>query len=71
MENEVDIFDTWDRNNQIKHEIDNYFHSKTNENIEAGLKDFPTIRKLFLKFNCIRSSEAICERLFSYAGKLF
>lgn len=22
-----------------------------------------------MKFNCIRSSEAICERLFSYAGK--
>lgn len=52
-------------------EIVNYLCTKTTQNIQDGLKDFPTIRKMFLKYNCIRSTEAICERMFSYAGKLF
>lgn len=35
------------------------------------LKKYPRIMQVFLKHNCIRSSEAICERLFSYAGEFF
>lgn len=68
MENDVSMGDSWDRTTQITKEVDNYLHTKTCANIEDGLKDFPIIRKMFLKFNCIRSSEAICERMFSYAG---
>lgn len=70
VENDVCLSVTWDRTTRILTEIDNYLHTKTNTNIEDGLKDFPIVRKLFLKFNCIRSSEAICERMFSYAGNL-
>lgn len=70
VENDVCIGDTWNCSTRIINEIDNYLHSKAHANIEAGLKDFPIIRQMFLKFNCIRSSEAICERMFSYAGKL-
>lgn len=70
VENDVCIDDTWNSSHRIRNEIDSYLHSKTNANIEDGLKDFPIVRQMFLKFNCIRSSEAICERMFSYAGKL-
>lgn len=70
IENDVCIGDPWDQKTRIMKEIDRYLFAKTNVNVEDGLNDFPNIRKLFLKFNCIRSSEAICERLFSYAGEL-
>lgn len=53
---------------QVEQEIHNYLNCKTTSDIEAGLKDFPIVKKIFKKFNCIRSTEAICERLFSYAG---
>lgn len=70
IENDVCIDDPWDQKTRIMKEIDRYLCVKTNVNVEDGLNDYPIIRKLFLKFNCIRSSEAICERLFSYAGEL-
>lgn len=60
------------RNNykeSIKSEVDKYFGIKRSSNIKEGLRDFPNIFRVFLKFNCIRSSEAIYERMFSYAGK--
>lgn len=53
---------------EIIREVDMYFGTKPSLNIEAGLRSYPNIRRVFLKFNCIRSSEAICERMFSYAG---
>lgn len=70
IENDVCIGVPWDQETRIMKEIDRYLFTKANVNLEDGLNDFPTIRKLFLKFNCIRSSEAICERMFSYAGEL-
>lgn len=68
IENDVRIGDPWDQNVRITKEIDRYLCAKTSTHVEDGLNDFPIIRKLFLKFNCVRSSEAICERMFSYAG---
>lgn len=56
---------------KILAEIDRYISSKTTSNIEDGLKDYPHIRSIFEKYNSIRSTEAICERMFSYAGKYF
>lgn len=70
IENDVCIGDPWDQNTRIKREIDRYLCTKASVTVEDGLNDFDIIRKLFLKFNCIRASEAICERLFSYAGEL-
>lgn len=60
---------TLDEKDLILKEIEGYLCEKTNPNITDGLKDFPVIRDVFIKYNCIRSSEAICERMFSYAGK--
>lgn len=53
---------------QIEKEIDKFLSEKTSTNVCETLKDFPNIKKVFMKYNCIRCSEAICERLFSYAG---
>lgn len=55
----------------IRREVDAYFSTKPSLKINDGLNDFPNIRRVFLKFNCIRSSEAICERMFSYSGEFF
>lgn len=57
-----------DVNSRNMYEIENWLCLSTDPDIKAAFKDFPLIKKLFMKFNCIRSSEAICERLFSYAG---
>lgn len=59
-----------DEKAKILDEIDRYLCEKTTTNIHDGLKNFPCIREIFFQYNCIRSSEAICERLFSYAGSL-
>lgn len=56
---------------RIMNEIDSYLREKTNLSIEDGLKDYPVMRKIFEKYNCIRTSEALCERMFSYAGILY
>lgn len=70
VEHDVSFGETLDRDTLIMSEIDRYLRSQTNANIEDGLKDSPIVRKMFLKFNCVRSSEAMCERMFSYAGNL-
>lgn len=57
-----------DFKDDIRREVDMYFSTKPSLNIEDGLRSYPNIHRVFLKFNCIRSSEAICERMFSYAG---
>ncbi|XP_055308862.1 uncharacterized protein LOC129572786 [Sitodiplosis mosellana] len=68
---EHDVSDTMgaslDFDTTLMMEINSYLCSKT-ENIENGLQKYPILRRIFLKYNCIRSTEAICERLFSYAG---
>lgn len=56
---------------QIKDEIERFLRAKSTSNLAADLADYPNIRVIFMKFNCIRSSEAICERLFSFAGGFF
>lgn len=38
------------------------------DNFKEHLSKFPTIKKVWQKFNAFSSSEADCERLFSYAG---
>lgn len=70
VENDVSlsIGDLWNDREKIIKQIDAYLCTKTTPNIEEGLKNFPIILEMFEKFNCIRSSEAICERMFSYAG---
>lgn len=70
VENDVtqSLGSMWDDRERIIKQIDGYLCTKTTPNIEEGLKNFPVIRELFEKFNCIRSTEAICERMFSYAG---
>lgn len=50
-------------------EIDKYLLSSASVNIKDGLKGYPHITAIYEKYNCIRSTEAICERLFSYAGE--
>lgn len=68
IENVVSLDDSVDDKSRIMNEIDSYLRAKTNLSTEDGLKDFPVMRKIFQKYNCIRTSEAICERLFSYCG---
>lgn len=67
----VGNMDDPDLDSVLMTEIDKYLRTQTTSDVKAGLSDFPYIRKLYLKFNSIRSTEAICERLFSYAGKFF
>lgn len=59
------------KESQVKDEIDRYLRAKPTSDIQEGLKDYPIIQSIFMKFNCIRSSEAVCERMFSFAGKFF
>lgn len=54
---------------RLQNEIEQYINTPTNANISEGLQNAPTIRKLYMKYNSIRSTEAICERMFSYAGE--
>lgn len=35
------------------------------------LNEFPIIKQLYLKYNCIFATEADVERVFSYAGRIF
>lgn len=63
------ICDAIDTEFTLMKEIDQYLLSSTTANIEDGLKFYPHIRAIYEKYNCIRSTEAICERLFSYAGE--
>lgn len=51
-------------------EISNYLIEPVVQeaNFNEHLSKFPTIKKVFQKFNAFSSSEADCERLFSYAG---
>lgn len=63
------IGDIYDNKERIKREIEAYLSMPDTTDIEQGLSKFPSVRELFLKYNCIRSSEAICERMFSYAGE--
>lgn len=51
-------------------EISNYLIEPVvkEANFKDHLSKFPTIKQVFQKFNAFSSSEADCERLFSYAG---
>lgn len=55
---------------RLTKEVDEYLEASITNDLESGFEGFPTIRKIFLKYNCIRPSEAICERMFSYAGMI-
>lgn len=57
-----------DHNAALIQEINNYLCKKCENDVVAGLKDFPNIRRIYCKYNSIRSTEALCERMFSYAG---
>lgn len=56
--------------NSATTEISNYLTEPAVEEIyfKGHLSKFPTIKQIFQKFNAFSSSEADCERLFSYAG---
>lgn len=62
--------DMFTEKERITKEVEAYMSTPTTPNIKEGLANYPNIHQLFLKFNCVRSSEAICERMFSYAGKV-
>lgn len=59
-------------NTDLRDEICQYLDKRTtgSKNILKHLKKFPSIKKIYCKYNCLRTSEAICERMFSFAGKL-
>lgn len=48
-------------------EISNYLKQPTNKDWHY-LDRFPTIKRLYLKYNCISCNEADVERIFSFAG---
>lgn len=48
-------------------EIANYLKQPTSKDCDY-LDNFPTIKKLYLKYNCISCNEADVERIFSIAG---
>lgn len=50
----------------LANEIANHLKRPTEK--DHGLDSFPTIKKLYFKFNCISCNEADVERVFSYAG---
>lgn len=58
-----------DRDTAILTEITQFLSSKPCNNKLEHLNKYPIIKQVFCKFNCIQTSEAICERLFSVAGK--
>lgn len=51
----------------LQREIDLYFTAPCG--CLEQLNSFPTVKQLFLKFNCIMCSESIMERIFSYGGR--
>lgn len=70
IENDVSFGgEDFDFEMRVGDEIDRFLRSKTTVNIEEGLENFPIIARLYMKYNSIRSTEAICERMFSYAGE--
>lgn len=48
-------------------EIKSYLREPTTHDLHS-LDKYPEMKKVFLKFNCLMTSEADCERIFSYAG---
>lgn len=56
------------RNASIMDEIIRYLKAPTSNDINEHLHQFPLIRDVYIKYSCIRTSEAICERMFSYAS---
>lgn len=48
-------------------EIANFLKQPPNNDYRC-LDKFPTIKKLYLKYNCISCNEADVERIFSFAG---
>lgn len=60
------------RNQMISSQITEYLNSPrikgTDADVIAHLNNYPLVKAVFLKYNCIKTSEAICERIFSYAG---
>lgn len=72
IENDVSVSfkQLYSEKEQMTKEIEAYMSTPTTSNIKEGLENFPTVRRLYMKYNCVRSSEAICERMFSYAGNV-
>lgn len=58
-----------DKNRVLLNEITQYLHAPTSDDIIGELNKFPIIKKIYQKYACVRTSEAICERMFSYAGE--
>lgn len=58
-----------DLNKELLEEINGYLFAPSTNDVTAQFMRFPMIKKIYQKYSCIRTSEAICERMFSYAGK--
>lgn len=59
-------------NTDLRDEIRQYLDKSTSRpnDVPKHVKQVPSIKKIYCKYNCLRTSEAICERMFSFAGKL-
>lgn len=57
------------REQNIRIEVMSYLRQmpSDDENDLSQLSDYPTIKKLFLKYNCILPSSAAVERIFNFA----
>lgn len=53
----------------VSAEISSYLREKHSLDMDI-LEKYPFIKQIYLKFNCIKTSEAIMERIFCYAGLL-
>lgn len=55
--------------NKIELECINYLHDPSTE--ISSLESYPTVKKLFVKYNTSLASSAPVERAFSYGGMIF
>ncbi|XP_055306361.1 uncharacterized protein LOC129570688 [Sitodiplosis mosellana] len=58
------------RSDIILLEIKNFLRDKLTTDFESTFRTYPNMKEVFLKFNCLMTSEANCERIFSYADAI-
>lgn len=57
------------RTKKVSDEIKNFLQTPAVPDYDKKyFRSFPIMKKIFMKFNCIHTSEADVERIFSYCG---